>query len=1481
MNNKNYLTKCLTQLNATGPQGFEGLIANLLEKLTGERFYLAKAGYQAGKDFSNGNWIAVECKRYSEKSHLDEREILGEFLQAQLENPGLELWVLVTSIDPDNQLVERLIKAGQERGIEIRFIESKKEGIGNLEILCANGDDIVLDFLTKNVKIFYEEERIRNILNSIKNEQYYQDKVKSLQNYFLKCNLGYEHWRIMQNKWLLEQFASAQNSRCSFHQAINVTGLENTYIKRKIASEKLDSWLEKWRSGNKQLFILSGEQGDGKTWTVSAWIAENIRNNTTIPFLFLPARKVSSTEIIKLLSKAIYRSSNFEEHNFWAKRISNWMERASSGYDPILVLVIDGLDEYYDFDWASILNTLSNENERFYERIAVVLTVRAVYWKERMSKLEHTRRFEWLLPPFNDEELSEALKKYNLTIYDFPSDIQPLIRKPRHFDLVIKYRKEMAESGDITVYRLVYEDLKDRFKNNQNFTFTDSDFEALIIESAEKALNGNNSLNLQDLSNLLPLVKNANDILGQLITGGIFIRDEKLKNKFKLEPIRLAYGLGILLVNKLNDIPTLNPKVIEDEIKKFFEPQPEIDFKTEIAGAAVFQVMKDLSYPEEIRYELLKYWSYSLNRKWNYVEPFSAYFSVSPDTYFKLAENTLKANSLDYEIQRALEYTFYLNKDEVKILKLFKIKFEEWMGYINIYGSYRHSSDDDEKLHKKMVTVANRLGMSSITAGKIDFLGYSFILTKEDETQMLSELALRVISNLDRSQFLNCLIKGVIAECIMGSSMNSEKFRWLFRMNNNPLWSQLEKDIQRLINTGNSLAQEAAYYILGYEGSPEATEKRNSLPPEFSGSYTNREEYEKDLCNSYIWALKKKDYFECMKRSDVTLYKLNWKTKDYALEPGLPVPDCYIERLINFGKGINPAILWRSDWDTNEDHQLEQYKISFYAFCPEIIAGIIRAIIRDFKNRNLDAIRNISEISENYLIFGNSEIEAIKQTWTKISICKSGAYHDWVEKEFSRIIVNELTVIEQLQLMINREINVLKPNTFLKRISGQDWEEVSDLMTHSDDDKLWKLLYLISKFSLDIPKSLLKEISKFFTHQNSAVRAYALKIAYDSKDPELIETFLQSNWQYTHHHDDYFIPTENYYGSLLTTEYAATLSYEEIKKRISPYMVSDAIFSRGMKRDEIEKFITDFIFEGQEANKSPSTSTNFCGPHCGNRLLIEIIKTNPLLIQQWLDPISANSPETDKRIHNNHAFYTYLCGIFFQLNPAAGVQLFKRLKKVRGLPHHTYENTKIEAILYNVFNPSIGREEKKELWDEIIHDCVTDKVVLEISVVCHRMGNTEWYNTKAANYLSSVGLIEKARGVNMLGFSCDQTVINRLDTFQNEIPECWLKPVIDAAIKRWNLNQWAMTWYQRFMENQDEIIAWAGFHLFLRCVDRRYWTWKKDMEEKFTEKNFFEKRKLFLELNEALIKKSIEKNEEGLQKKFLGLKIEESIHPCF
>ncbi|MCP4157648.1 MAG: hypothetical protein GY757_58605 [bacterium] len=56
----------LSILNENKPAGddeFEGLIKALLESHLGERFYIAKSGYQAGRDISN-KYIAVECKRY-------------------------------------------------------------------------------------------------------------------------------------------------------------------------------------------------------------------------------------------------------------------------------------------------------------------------------------------------------------------------------------------------------------------------------------------------------------------------------------------------------------------------------------------------------------------------------------------------------------------------------------------------------------------------------------------------------------------------------------------------------------------------------------------------------------------------------------------------------------------------------------------------------------------------------------------------------------------------------------------------------------------------------------------------------------------------------------------------------------------------------------------------------------------------------------------------------------------------------------------------------------------------------------------------------------------------------------------------------------------------------------------------------------------------------------------------------------------------
>lgn len=69
----NQLLDALRKLKPSGVQGFEGLVAQLLEALTERRFYLAKSGSQEGRDMSSGHYdsnvIAVECKRYLNRTN--------------------------------------------------------------------------------------------------------------------------------------------------------------------------------------------------------------------------------------------------------------------------------------------------------------------------------------------------------------------------------------------------------------------------------------------------------------------------------------------------------------------------------------------------------------------------------------------------------------------------------------------------------------------------------------------------------------------------------------------------------------------------------------------------------------------------------------------------------------------------------------------------------------------------------------------------------------------------------------------------------------------------------------------------------------------------------------------------------------------------------------------------------------------------------------------------------------------------------------------------------------------------------------------------------------------------------------------------------------------------------------------------------------------------------------------------------------------
>jgi len=182
------LIEILRKLNPAGLEGFEGLIAQLLEALTGQRFFLARSGSQAGRDMSshsyNGNIIAVECKRYDKSTELDERELLGEFVQVSRDIIDLELWVLVASKAIPSQLEDSLRREATARGVEYFSLSTGDGSPSSLEVLCASFPEIVISH--PGIQKIPQTNKIKDLLEEITQNPQTPQKIAELRTAYFK-----------------------------------------------------------------------------------------------------------------------------------------------------------------------------------------------------------------------------------------------------------------------------------------------------------------------------------------------------------------------------------------------------------------------------------------------------------------------------------------------------------------------------------------------------------------------------------------------------------------------------------------------------------------------------------------------------------------------------------------------------------------------------------------------------------------------------------------------------------------------------------------------------------------------------------------------------------------------------------------------------------------------------------------------------------------------------------------------------------------------------------------------------------------------------------------------------------------------------------------------------------------------------------------------------------------------------------------------
>ena len=253
----------LQSIPEEGANGFEGLVARLLQLTTGETFRLANKGLQPAGDASiDSGHIAVQAKRYQENTPLNHSEIIGDVDRVLATHPGLDMYVLAMTRSIPNQLRAALTAKEAESGLDIITL-AFGDDLPEIGILCvAHWPDLI------NREFFRTGSTpLREWLSRVHDEGRFRKDYEAVAR-----NIT-DRWRTWQTLIALSQ--KHLNARFGVsalsHARQPFKIILPDAIRRASLVDAVGKW---WQEPNNPIAVIEGEAGTGKSWGASMAVSE-------------------------------------------------------------------------------------------------------------------------------------------------------------------------------------------------------------------------------------------------------------------------------------------------------------------------------------------------------------------------------------------------------------------------------------------------------------------------------------------------------------------------------------------------------------------------------------------------------------------------------------------------------------------------------------------------------------------------------------------------------------------------------------------------------------------------------------------------------------------------------------------------------------------------------------------------------------------------------------------------------------------------------------------------------------------------------------------------------------------------------------------------------------------------------------------------------------------------------------------------------
>ena len=627
------LRDVLTCLEATGPEGFEGLIGIALSEIANVPFRLAHSGSQFGVDGRSAHargGIGFECKRYT--GRVSEPEVMSKIGDLSVRDADLDLWVLCATSPINSQIADKVSRFGERSSISTLILDWPDNGLPPLAVALAAASGKTRDFLRERNGPEESTAKVEAALRAVENDPAFELQAARLREDLRDPTLGMDVARRANAGWLTETFSDRELARQRLGQPLSPSAPEGgkAHDRGDLVSELLPFLTGSPRE--EVLWILGG-WGHGKSWLFAqAWLSIEEKPLTVIltPNGFA-AETAERTDVRELLISALIEQTGGHagspDREKWSKTLEGWRDAPA---DRIrLVVVIDGTNQRPEKDWARISETFCAALKRMSGQL--VITARTQYYRDRIQRRLGGRAKELEVPEWTERERDEILAAHGIAGANLHPRVATSLRNPRLLGIALELLSgpDIEELDEISVSLLLFEHIRVSERDAPT-PQPAHEFARRLRKHAEEVIKRSRDTPTDD-----PAVFDCGD-LQDVADGRFFQVVEGDPTRYRLHEDGLTLALGFAVVDRLRR-DHRNGRDLDESLAEVIEPLAAVDDTVGVVLAALTITCNQSRDPPDFAVALIRGFADLQNPDESEFSPFAGLARNHPSPFTEAA----------------------------------------------------------------------------------------------------------------------------------------------------------------------------------------------------------------------------------------------------------------------------------------------------------------------------------------------------------------------------------------------------------------------------------------------------------------------------------------------------------------------------------------------------------------------------------------------------------------------------------------------------------------------------------------------------------------------------------------------------------------------------------------------------------------------------------------------------------------------------